>query len=83
MPSVLGEVLPGMLIGPSLLGLIEPERTSGTFWPRSEFCCCLFEVGLETDVGRIIKVGVQSLLVAATGVVVPCLSGFYVAYAHF
>jgi Kef-type K+ transport system membrane component KefB len=82
MPPVLGEVFAGVIIGPSLLGLIEPTA----IWhllAEIGILLLLFEVGLETDVGRIIKVGVQSLLVAATGVVVPALSGFYVAYALF
>ena len=82
LPSVLGEVFAGILIGPSLLGLIEPSA----IWhllAEIGILLLLFQVGLETDVGRIIKVGVQSLLVAVTGVVVPALSGFYVAYGLF
>jgi Kef-type K+ transport system membrane component KefB len=82
MPSVLGEVLAGIVIGPSLFGFIEPDAT---FHLLAEIgiLLLLFEVGLETDVGRIIKVGVQSLLVAATGVVAPAAAGFYVAYSWF
>jgi Kef-type K+ transport system membrane component KefB len=82
LPSVLGEVLAGIVIGPSVLGFIEPSA----IWhllAEIGILLLLFEVGLETDVGRIIKVGVQSLLVAATGVVAPALSGFYVAYGIF
>jgi len=82
MPSVLGEVTAGIVIGPSLFGFIEPDAT---FHLLAEIgiLLLLFEVGLETDVGRIIKVGVQSILVALTGVIVPALSGFYIAYAWF
>ncbi len=82
MPSVLGEVTAGIVIGPSLFRFIEPDAT---FHLLAEIgiLLLLFEVGLETDVGRIIKVGVQSTLVALTGVVVPAVSGFYIAYAWF
>ncbi len=82
MPPVLGEVFAGVVIGPSILGFLEPEAT---FHLLAEIgiLLLLFEVGLETDVGRIIKVGAQSLLVAGTGVVVPALFGFYVAYGIF
>lgn len=82
LPPVLGEVLAGVMIGPSLLGLVEPNP----IWhllAEIGILLLLFEVGLETDVGRIIRVGVQSLLVAATGVILPAVSGFYVAFAWF
>src|SRR3989304_997439 len=81
-PSVLGEVVAGIIIGPSLLGIIEP---GATFYLLAEIgiLLLLFEVGLETEVGQIIKVGGQSFLVAATGVIVPAVSGFWVAYHWF
>jgi Kef-type K+ transport system membrane component KefB len=50
------------------LGFIEPDATLHLL-AEIGILLLLFEVGLETDVGRMIKVGVQSLLVAATGVV--------------
>lgn len=82
MPSVLGEVTAGIIIGPSLLGFIEPDATLHLL-AEIGILLLLFEVGLETDVGRIIKVGVQSILVALTGVIVPAISGFYLAYSWF
>lgn len=82
MPPVLGEVLAGIVIGPSVIGFIQPDAT---FHLLAEIgiLLLLFEVGLETDVGGIIKVGVQSMLVAITGVVAPAVAGFYVAYYWF
>jgi Kef-type K+ transport system membrane component KefB len=43
----------------------------------------LFEVGLETDVGQLVKEGVRSTLVAVTGVAVPAALGFWVSYHWF
>ncbi|MDP2683354.1 MAG: cation:proton antiporter [Deltaproteobacteria bacterium] len=82
LPSVLGEVIAGIIIGPSLLGFIEPDAT---FHLLAEIgiLLLLFEVGLETDVGQIIKVGIQSTLVAITGVVIPAAFGFWVSYNWF
>jgi Kef-type K+ transport system membrane component KefB len=56
LPSVLGEVIAGIIIGPSLLGIIVPDAT---FYLLAEIgiLLLLFEVGLETDVGQLIKVG--------------------------
>ena len=82
LPSVLGEVIAGIIIGPSLLGFIEPDAT---FHLLAEIgiLLLLFEVGLETDVGQIIKVGIQSTLVAITGVATPAAAGFWVSYHWF
>ncbi|MFH0812676.1 MAG: cation:proton antiporter [Pseudomonadota bacterium] len=77
LPSVLGEVIAGILIGPSLLGIIEPDATLYLL-AEIGILLLLFEVGLETDVGQLIRVGTQSLLVALTGVFVPALLGFWI-----
>ena len=82
LPSVLGEVISGIIIGPSVLGLITPDAT---FHLLAEIgiLLLLFEVGLETDVGQIVKVGGQSILVAITGVAAPALAGFYISHQIF
>src|SRR4030066_879777 len=78
LPSVLGEVIAGIIIGPSLFGFIQPDAT---FHLLAEIgiLLLLFEVGLETDVGQIVKVGGQSTLVAITGVVAPAFAGFWIS----
>ncbi|MFN3479450.1 MAG: cation:proton antiporter [Thermodesulfovibrionales bacterium] len=78
LPSVLGEVIAGIIIGPSLLGIIVPDAT---FYLLAEIgiLLLLFEVGLETDVGQLVRVGIQSSLVAATGVLLPALAGFWIS----
>ena len=82
LPSVLGEVIAGIIIGPSLFGFIQPEAT---FHLLAEIgiLLLLFEVGLDTDVGQIIKVGGQSTMVAITGVVAPFFLGFWLAHYIF
>jgi len=78
LPSVLGEVIAGIIIGPSVLGIIVPDAT---FYLLAEIgiLLLLFEVGLETDVGQMLKVGVQSSLVAITGVLAPAFAGFWIS----
>ncbi|GAB4421837.1 MAG: cation:proton antiporter [Thermodesulfovibrionales bacterium] len=82
LPSVLGEVIAGIIIGPSLLGIIVPDAT---FYLLAEIgiLLLLFEVGLETDVGQLVKVGIQSSLVAVTGVMLPALAGFWLGSQFF
>lgn len=80
LPPVLGEVIAGIIIGPSLLGIILPDAT---FHHLAEIgiLLLLFEVGLETDVGQLVKEGGRSSLVAATGVLVPALLGFWICHS--
>jgi Kef-type K+ transport system membrane component KefB len=74
-PAVVGEILAGILVGPSLLGLVgehdEVLRTLGEIG----VILLLLEVGMEMDVGELAKVGRASLLVATVGVVVPLALG--------
>lgn len=78
LPGVLGEVTAGIILGPSLLGFV---KVDATFYLLAEIgiLFLLFEVGLETDVGQVVKVGVQSFLVAITGVLLPAAAGFCIS----
>jgi Kef-type K+ transport system membrane component KefB len=79
---VLGEVVAGLIIGPSVLGFILPEATFHLI-AEIGILLLLFEVGLETDVGQLVKEGVRSTLVAVTGVAVPGALGFWVSHSFF
>jgi len=81
-PSVIGELLAGVVLGPSLLGWIEPENAL-TLMAEIGVILLLFEVGLETDVGRLLRTGAKSLLVALAGFVLPLLFGFMLAFQVF
>lgn len=78
LPAVLGEVVAGIIIGPSLLGVIQVDATLYLL-AEIGILLLLFEVGLETDVGQVVKVGVQSFLVAITGVIGPAAAGFWIS----
>lgn len=77
-PSVLGEVVAGLVIGPSVLGFITPDATLHLL-AEIGILLLLFEVGLETDVAQLVKEGVRSTLVAVTGVIVPAVIGFWIS----
>ncbi len=73
-PAVLGELLAGVLLGSSVLGIIPNEGTSAEFIHiLAEFgvILLLFEIGLETDLKEMFRVGTSSLAVALVGVVLP------------
>lgn len=75
-PAVVGEIVAGILIGPSLLNAVgggdEVLRTLGEIG----VILLLLDVGLEMDLGELSKVGRTSLLVATIGVVAPMAMGF-------
>lgn len=75
-PAVVGEIVAGVLLGPSLLGLIHPsELTRGLAEIGVIFL--LFAVGLETKPRDLLQVGWTAALVATLGVVVPFFLGFF------
>ncbi|MEP6995484.1 MAG: cation:proton antiporter [Acidobacteriota bacterium] len=79
-PAVLGELLVGIVLGPSVLGLV--PLTSGVFLlAEIGVVLLLFEVGLETDLGELIRVGAPALVVALVGMALPFAGGYAVTRA--
>lgn len=76
--SVLGELLAGVLVGPSLLGLVDPTETL-TLLGEIGVMLLLFEVGLESDLQSFLRVGPSAAVVALIGVAVPFALGYGVA----
>lgn len=81
-PSVIGELLAGVVLGPSLLGWIQPENALKLL-AEIGVILLLFEVGLETDVHRLVRTGARSLVVALAGFGLPLLFGFVLAHHVF
>lgn len=73
--AVLGELLAGVLIGPGVLGLVH-ESTALHALAELGVLILLFEVGLESDLGALLRAGLQAALVALVGVVVPFAVGY-------
>lgn len=74
-PAVVGEILAGVLIGPSLLGWVTPNEITHTL-AEIGVIFLLFSVGLETRPAAIMKVGVTAGVVAVLGVIVPFIAGW-------
>ena len=74
-PPVMGEMLAGILLGPSLLGWVELNEVIQTL-AEIGLILLLFEVGLDTDLSRLVKTGHKASIVAVGGFVAPFLGGF-------
>ncbi len=84
-PAVLGELVIGMIIGNlHLIGFTEFEAFKHDIilevLAELGVIILLFEVGLESTVKEMMKVGLASFMVAILGVVVPFFLGWGVAY---
>jgi Kef-type K+ transport system membrane component KefB len=83
-PAVLGELIAGVLLGGSVLGVVPTEGTGAEIihlLAELGVVLLLFEIGLETDLKEMFRVGAASLSVAAVGVALPFVFGFvYWAY---
>jgi Kef-type K+ transport system membrane component KefB len=79
-PAVLGELFVGILLGPSLLGLV-PLSAGILLVAEIGVLLLLFEVGLETDLGELVRVGGAAMAVAVVGMVLPFAGGYLVTRA--
>jgi len=81
-PSVIGELVAGVVLGPSLFGWIQPVEAI-KLMAEIGIILLLFEVGLATDVKRLVRTGGKSIIVAISGFLLPLSLGFSVAYWIF
>lgn len=82
MPPVIGELVAGLILGPSLLGWIQPSEVI-TLLAGIGIILLLFETGLETDMVRLLTSGREALLVAVSGVAAPFVLGSWFAIQLF
>ncbi len=75
LPALVGEILAGVLIGPSVLGWIAPNPFLHSLSDLGVMFL-LFTVGLEVRAAELKRVGGPATLVAAGGVVLPFLAGW-------
>ena len=83
-PQVAGEIIAGLLIGPSLFNLVE---SSDFLAGMAEIgvIILMFTAGLETNISDLKKTGVKASIIACTGVFVPLVLGtlLYMAFYGF
>ena len=75
-PAVLGELFAGVVLGTSASGLVNPQDATLHLLAELGVVILLLEIGLETDLSKLLKVGGAALMVASVGVVLPFALGF-------
>ena len=79
-PAVVGEIVAGVIIGPSVLSLVGGDETLKVLGELGVILL-LLGVGMEMDLSELGAVGRASMSVAVIGVVLPMLGGYGVATA--
>ena len=74
-PAVVGEIVAGILIGPSVLGWVGRDDEVLRALGEIGVILLLLDVGLEMDFGELRKVGRSAFTVATVGVIVPMALG--------
>jgi len=81
-PSVLGELSAGILLGISGFGLVEVNDVLKVL-AEIGILLLLFEIGLDTDIQRLKQAGGKAIIVALFGAVFPFTVSAFVAYYLF
>ena len=91
-PAVVGELLAGLVLGPSILGKVAPDITNWLFPADDAQTAMLFTVGwlgvllllvatgFETDLGLIRRLGRAATTVSAGSLLVPMAAGLLVGW---
>jgi Kef-type K+ transport system membrane component KefB len=91
-PAVIGEIIAGILIGPTVMGMIEPGlfdfffpagNTSGVVLAglvQISVVMLLFIAGLEVDLQIVWQQGKQAVTTSLFGLIIPFLLGFIFPY---
>ena len=80
-PQVVGQIVAGLLIGPSVLGIVNQSEFILTM-AEVGVVLLMFSAGLETNMRDLVKTGPVALTIASAGVFVPLIFG-YLLYSLF
>ncbi len=92
-PLVIGEIVAGLILGPSVLGSIAPDFSAYLFPEKSiDFLRYLsqlgliffmFIIGMELDIQSFRKSANKALVISISGIILPFISGIILAYFLF
>ena len=81
-PQVVGEIIAGLLIGPSVFGLVQ-ESTFLTQMAEIGVVLLMFFAGLETNLKDLMETGWKSFMIALAGVFIPLLGGSILYFLYY
>lgn len=81
-PQVVGEILAGLIIGPSVLGIVDSNDFLVTM-AQIGVVLLMFSAGLETDLKKLAQSGFVATLIAMFGVAIPMAGGTFLYMAYY
>lgn len=81
-PQVVGEIIAGLVIGPSLLGLVH-ESVFLVDMAEIGVVLLMFFAGLETNLKDLMRTGWKALMIAVAGVAVPLVGGSILYFLYY
>ena len=81
-PQVVGEIIAGLIIGPSVLNIVSGSDFLSTM-AEIGVVLLMFEAGLETNLHDLAKSGFVATLIACFGVAVPMAGGTFLYMAYY
>lgn len=87
LPAVVGEILAGLLLGPTLFNLVTPDPTLAVM-AELGVILLLFSIGCETSIKRLYQAGGRAVCVASLGIIIPLVvigvsSAYYLTDSNF
>jgi Kef-type K+ transport system membrane component KefB len=79
-PAVLGELVAGVVLGRSVLGMVDPQMDVPHLFAELGVIILLFAIGLETNLRQLLQVGGAATVVALVGVALPFAFGYLVCW---
>lgn len=89
-PTVVGEILAGIILGPSLIGMYFPEFSANLFPPDSlgnlqflsqiGLILFMFVIGMELDLSVLKKKANEAIVISHASIILPFASGMFLAY---
>ncbi len=77
MPSVVGALIAGIVLGPAVLNFVQPSNLI-TSLSEIGVVILMFAAGLGTSVTDLRKAGLKAFVIATLGVVVPLIAGYMI-----
>lgn len=78
MPQVVGALVAGLLLGPSMLGLVQPSEFMNQV-SELGVIVLMFGAGLQTDIKELRRSGKAAFFIALCGVLIPLAGGYFLA----
>lgn len=77
-PTLGGELLAGIILGPTIFGIVQPDQSLEIFSTIAIFFVMLF-IGLEMDLREIRRAGRAAFVISIISLILPFVVGYYVS----